>query len=93
MARKKYRFRPDPTGAGIWNKLYITPQQRKIALKWGLYGLICLVCLILQDAVLGRVRLFGGYVDLAPAAIILKMQISKKSLQKDNIHIKYLKKD
>lgn len=71
MAKKKYRFRPDPTGAGIWNKLYITPQQRKTALKWGLYGLVCLACLILQDAFLGRVRLFGGYADLAPAAIIL----------------------
>ncbi len=71
MAKKKYRFRPDPTGAGIWNKLYITPQQRKTALKWGLYGTVCLLCLILQDAFLGRVRLFGGYADLAPAAIIL----------------------
>lgn len=71
MAKKNYRFRPDPTGAGIWNKLYITPQQRKTALKWALYGLVCLGCLILQDAFLGRVRLFGGYVDLAPAAIIL----------------------
>lgn len=71
MAKKKYRFRPDPTGAGIWNKLYITQQQRKIILKWGLYGLVCLVCLILQDAFFGRVRLFGGYADLAPGAIIL----------------------
>lgn len=71
MAKKKYRFRPDPTGAGIWNKLYITPRQRKTALKWGLYGLVCLGCLILQDAFLGRVRLLGGYADLAPAAIIL----------------------
>ena len=71
MAKKKYQFRPDPTGAGIWNKLYITPKQRKTALKWGLYGMVCLVCLILQDAFFGRVRLLGGYADLAPAAIIL----------------------
>ena len=71
MAKKKYRFRPDPTGAGIWNKLYITPHQRKTALKWGLYGLMCLLCLILQDAFFGRVRLLGGCADLAPAAIIL----------------------
>lgn len=71
MAKKKYRFRPDPTGAGVWNKLYITPQQRKTILKWSLYGLVCLLALILQDAFLGRARLFGGYVDLAPAAIIL----------------------
>lgn len=71
MARKKYRFRPDPTGAGIWNKLYITPGQRASALKWGLYGLVCVAALILQDALLSRVRLFGCFVDLAPCAIML----------------------
>lgn len=71
MAKKKYRFRPDPTGAGIWNKLYITPQQRKTGLKWGLYGLVCVVSLILQDTLLGRVHIFGGSVDLTPCAIML----------------------
>ncbi len=71
MARKKYRFRPDPTGAGIWNKLYITPQQRLSILKWGLYGLVCVAALILQDAFLGRLRIFGGTIDLAPCLIAL----------------------
>ena len=71
MVNKKYQFRPDPTGAGIWNKLYITPQQRKTALKWGLYGLVCMAALILQDAFLGRVRFFGGFVDMTPCAIML----------------------
>ena len=70
MAKKKYRFRPDPTGAGVWNKLYITPQQRKTALKWALYGLVCIIALIAQDAFLGRLRIFGGYVDLTPCAIV-----------------------
>lgn len=71
MARKKYRFRPDPTGTDVWNKLYITHQQRKNALKWGLYGGICLAALILQDTILGRTQIFGGYVDLLPCAIAL----------------------
>lgn len=71
MAKKKYQFRPDRTGAAVWNKLYITPQQRKTALKWGLYGLVCVAALILQDSLLGRMTLLGGYVDLAPCAIIL----------------------
>jgi hypothetical protein len=71
MARKKYRFRPDPVGADIWNKLYITPRDRAAALKWGLYGLVCVAALIVQDALLSRVRLFGAFVDLAPCAIML----------------------
>lgn len=71
MARKKVQFRPDPTGASVWNKLYITPNQRKTLLKWGLYGVVCVFCLILQGALLSRVRLFGGYVDLTPCAIML----------------------
>ena len=71
MARKKYEFQPDPTGSDVWNKLYITPLQRKRALKWSLYGLICVAALILQDTFLGRVRILGGFVDLAPCAIVL----------------------
>lgn len=71
MARRKYRFRPDPTGTDIWNKLYLTKAQRKNILKWALYGLACLLCLIAQDAFLGSFRIFGGYVDLTPCAILL----------------------
>lgn len=71
MARKKYRFRPDPDGTDIWNKLYITKDQRKNILKWALYGLVCVITLIAQDAFFGSFRIFGGYVDLAPCAILL----------------------
>ena len=71
MARKKYQFRPDRTGADVWNKLDITPAQRKTILKWSMYGLACLLMLIVQDAMLSRVRLFGGFLDLTPCAIIL----------------------
>mgnify|MGYP003303466727 CR=1 FL=1 len=71
MARRKYQFRPDPTDSGIWNKLYITPRQRRSIAKWGLYGLVCLGMLILQEAFLSRVRLFGGFLDLTPCAIIM----------------------
>ena len=71
MARKKYQFRPDPTDSGLWNKLYITPLQRRSIAKWGLYGLVCLGMLILQEAFLSQVRLFGGFLDLTPCAIIM----------------------
>lgn len=71
MAKKKYQFRPDPKDSGVWNKLYVTPTQRRVALKWALYGLVCMIFLIVQDAFLGRIRFFGGFVDLAPCAVIL----------------------
>ena len=71
MARRKYRFRPDPSDSGIWNKLYITKKQRLAALKWSLYGLACILMLIIQEAFVGQLRIFGGFLDLTPCAIIL----------------------
>ena len=71
MARKKYRFRPDRSESDLWNKLYITPKQRLAILKWSLYGLACILMLIIQESFLGRVRFFGGFLDLTPCAIML----------------------
>lgn len=72
MAKRKQRdFRPDPTGAGLLSKLYITPSQRKTILKWALYSALCVAVLVVQDVVLGRVSLFGGTVDLTPCVIML----------------------
>ena len=71
MARKKIEFRPDPTGSGLLSKLYITPSQRKVMGKWGLYGILCVAILVVQDVILGRVSLYGGTVDLVPCAIML----------------------
>ena len=71
MARKKYEFRPDPTGYDVAGKLYLTRQQRQALLKWLLYGLICVAGLVLQDSMLARLRIFGGGFELAPALIIL----------------------
>ncbi len=71
MARKKYEFRPDPTGFDLASKLILTRLQRQNVLKWLLYSLLCLGGLILQDALFSRFRLLGGYVELAPALIVL----------------------
>ena len=71
MARRKYEFRPDPTGLNWVSKLLLTPKQRKSLLKWLLYSLVCVAGLVLQDSMLARVRLFGGGFELAPALIIL----------------------
>lgn len=71
MAKRKYEFRPDPTGFDWVSKLLLTPKQRKSVLKWLLYSLTCVAGLVLQDSMLARVRLLGGSFELAPAFIIL----------------------
>ena len=71
MARKKYEFRPDPTGYDVAGKLYLTQQQRRSILKWVLYSAICVAGLVLQDSMLARVQLFGGHFAPAPALVIL----------------------
>ena len=71
MARKKYEFRPDPTGYDVAGKLYLTRQQRRSILKWFLYSAICVAGLVLQDSMLSQVKLLGGGFALAPALVIL----------------------
>lgn len=71
MAKRKYEFRPDPTGFDWAGKLLLTPKQRKSLLKWLLYSLVCVAGLVLQDSMLARVRFLGGGFELAPALIIL----------------------
>ena len=71
MARKKIEFRPDPTGFDWVSKLLLTKKQRQSLLNWLLYSLICVAGLVLQDSMLGRLRLLGGGFDIAPALVIL----------------------
>ena len=72
-SRKKhqYEFKPDPTGTRFFKKLYLTQVQRGRLLKWGLYVLLCLFLLVIQDSMLSSFRIFGATTDLAAAAIIL----------------------
>lgn len=71
MAKKKYEFKPDPSGSGTLSKLYLTRKQRQSVLKWALYGLLCLAALILQDVILSELSLLGATTDLVSAAILL----------------------
>ena len=71
MAKRKYEFRPDPTGFDWVSKLLLTSKQRKSVLKWLLYSLVCVAGLVFQDSMLARVRLLGGGFELAPALIVL----------------------
>ena len=71
MARRKYEFRPDPTGFDWASKLLLTPKQRRSLFKWLLYSLVCVAGLVLQDSMLSRLRFLGGGFELAPALIVL----------------------
>ena len=68
---KKYEFQPDRPYSSWLNKLQLTKQQQKQALKWCLYLLMLLILSVLQDVVLCRVRLFGGTSDLVPCGIFV----------------------
>lgn len=70
MARK-YEFKPDKPHSGFWDKLYITPQQRKLLLKWGLYTVLLLVLSVLQDVIFCKLDIFGATTDLVPCCIFL----------------------
>ncbi len=73
MARKNrnYEFRPDKTGSGLLNKLYITQKQRLALAKWLCYSLVLLVLEVIQSVALSRISLFGATTDLVPCAIML----------------------
>lgn len=68
---KRYEFKPDKSGTGILNKLYLTPQQRRTILKWVLCGVVLLVLSVVQDVILSRVHLYGATTDLVPCGIFL----------------------
>lgn len=68
---KNREFRPDREGTGQLNKLWPTPKQQLRALRWLLYGLVCLVGLLLQDVLLYRVNIWGGCTDLVPSLILM----------------------
>lgn len=68
---KNREFRPDREGTGQLNKLWPTPKQQLRALRWLLYGLICLVGLLLQDVLLYRVNILGGCTDVGPCIVIM----------------------
>ena len=64
-------FKPDSKQFSLLKRLYMTRQQRMQLLRWGLYGLVCLALLLVQDVILCRVSIFGGGTDLCVSAILL----------------------
>ena len=69
--KNRNEFRPDPT-ASTWLKTRkLTRQQKLRLLKWVLYALIVMMCLVIQDVIMSQFRLFGATTDLAVGAIVL----------------------
>lgn len=69
--QRKYEFRPDPTGTKFLKKLHLTKYRQMLLLKWGLYSLLWLAALVIQDVMMSRVRFFGATTDLAVCLILL----------------------
>ncbi len=68
---KRNEFKPDKLRSSFLSKLYMTPLQRKEALKWALYALALLVLSVLQDVVFCRIKIFRATTDLVPCGIFL----------------------
>ena len=69
--KKGSEFRPDDLDPTLGKKLYMTRLQRLHLLRWGLYVLICILLLIIQDVLMSRVVIFGATTDLCVAALLL----------------------
>ena len=69
--KNRNEFRPDPT-TSTWLKTRRLTRLRKLRLlKWVLYALIVILCLVIQDVIMSQLRLFGATTDLAVGAILL----------------------
>ena len=64
-------FRPDPTTSTWLKTRRLTRLQKLRLLKWVLYALIVMMCLVIQDVIMSQLRLFGATTDLAVGAILL----------------------
>ena len=69
--KKRNEFRPDPTTSTWLKTRRLTRLQKLRLLKWVLYALIVILCLVIQDVIMSQLRLFGATTDLAVGAIML----------------------
>ena len=75
MAKKRRKrnieFKPDPKTATWVKTFHLTVQQRLQLAKWALYILTIVLCLVVQDVLMSRIRIFGATTDLTVCAILL----------------------
>ena len=68
---RKYEFRPDTPKISLPHLFHLTQKQRTEILKWSLYALVCIFCLIVQDTIMSRFHFFGGTTDLVATVLLL----------------------
>ena len=68
---RDYEFRPDPVGTGNFEKLLLSQRQRHGLLRWTLFGLLCVLALLVQDTMVCRISIFGAGTDLVPCVILM----------------------
>ena len=69
--RRQYEFRPDVQKVSWLKIFHLTNLQRRGLMKWGLYALVCVAALLIQEVIMSRFHFFGGTTDLPVCAILL----------------------
>lgn len=69
--RRKSEFRPDARIRNPFKTLHLTHLQRLHLLKWGLYILMLVLALVIQDVIMCHVSILGATTDLVVCGILL----------------------
>jgi len=64
-------FRPDVQTATWLKTTRLTQQQRLRLTKWGLYILVLVLALVIQDVIMSQISIFGATTDLAVCVILM----------------------
>lgn len=64
-------FKPDSQRVSFFKTMRLTQLQRQRILRWVLYIAVCVLCLVVQDSIMSRVRFFGATSDLAVSAMLI----------------------
>lgn len=69
--RPRYEFKPDELGSSFLSRLHLTKLQQRQLLRWTLFGLVCILGLVLQDVIMSKFSLLKATTDLVPCVILL----------------------
>lgn len=64
-------FKPDKPRVSPLKPLRFTHLQWLQTLRWLCYIGVCVLCLVIQDTIMGRITIFGATTDLAVSAMLL----------------------
>ena len=69
--KQEPEFKPDAKVATFAKTARLTRQQQLRLGKWALYTLTVVMCLVVQDVLMGQLNFLGATTDLAVSAILL----------------------